>query len=96
MYQNFYITFLAKSAKTTQPGRRMDDVRFYVLFNSISVISGRWADNNERFCAMESRLRLRRFRIQHGSNPRPLVQLASALPTELPELLTEPGKNVVA
>ena len=26
----------------------MDDLRFYVLFNSISVISGRWADDNER------------------------------------------------
>ena len=31
----------------------MDDLRFYVLFNSISVISGRWADDNERLCAME-------------------------------------------
>ena len=33
--------------------RWMDDLRFYVLFISISVISGRWADNNERLCAME-------------------------------------------
>ena len=31
----------------------MDDLRFYVLFNSVSVISGRWADDNERLCAME-------------------------------------------
>ena len=30
----------------------MDDLRFYILFNSISVISGRWADDNERLCAM--------------------------------------------
>ena len=30
-----------------------DDLRFYVLFNSISVISGPWADDNERLCAME-------------------------------------------
>ena len=36
----------------------MDDLRFYVLFNSISVISGRWAGYNERLCAMEPRLRL--------------------------------------
>ena len=27
--------------------RWMDDLRFYVLFNSIAVISGRWADDNE-------------------------------------------------
>ena len=30
-----------------------DDLRFYVLFNSISVISGQWVDDNERLCAME-------------------------------------------
>ena len=30
----------------------MDDLRFNVLFNSISVISGRWANDNERLCAM--------------------------------------------
>ena len=34
----------------------MDVLRFYVLFNSISVISGRWADDNERLCAMEPRI----------------------------------------
>ena len=42
--------------------------RFYVLFNSISVISGRWADGNEMLCAMELRLQLRRFRLKRGSN----------------------------
>ena len=31
----------------------MDNLRFYVLFNSISVISGRCLDDNERLCAME-------------------------------------------
>ena len=31
----------------------MDDLRFYVLFNSMSVISGRCSDDNERLCAME-------------------------------------------
>ena len=47
----------------------MDDLRFYVLFNSVSVISGRWADDNERLCAMEPGLRLGRFGLEQGSNP---------------------------
>ena len=38
----------------------MDDLRFYVLFNSISVISGQWAGDNERLCAMEPHLPLKR------------------------------------
>ena len=42
----------------------MDDLRFYVLFNSISVITGRCSDDNERLCAMELRLRLRRFHLE--------------------------------
>ena len=58
----------------------MDDLRFYVLFNSISVISGRWADDNERLCAIEPRLRLRRFRLKQGSNPASLDQWASGAP----------------
>ena len=49
----------------------MDDLRFDVLFNSISVISERWADDNEIMCAMELRSRLRRFRLERGSNPNP-------------------------
>ena len=32
----------------------MDDLQFYVLFNSISVISGQWADDNERLCLERS------------------------------------------
>ena len=40
-------------------GWMLDDLRFYVLFNSISVISGRCLDNNETLCAMELRLRMR-------------------------------------
>ena len=28
----------------------MDDLRFYVLFNSVSVISGQWKVDNERLC----------------------------------------------
>ena len=42
----------------------MDDLRFYVLLNSISVISGRCLDDNERLCAMKLRLRLRRFHLE--------------------------------
>ena len=38
----------------------MDDLRFYVLFNNNSVISGRCLDGNERLCALELRLRLYR------------------------------------
>ena len=52
----------------------MDDLRFYVLFNSVSVISGRWAGDNERLCAMKPRLRLGRFRLEQGSSPGPLDQ----------------------
>ena len=44
----------------------MDDLRFNVLFNSIPVISGRWADDNERLCAMEPCLRLKRSSPQAG------------------------------
>ena len=47
-----------------RPQGWMDDLRFYVLFNSISVISGQYLDNNERLCAMELRLRLRRFHLE--------------------------------
>ena len=44
--------------------RWMDDLRFYALFNSISVISGRCLDDNERLCAMELRLWFRRFYLE--------------------------------
>ena len=39
----------------------MDDLQFYILFSSISVISGQWEDDNGRLCAMELCLWLRRF-----------------------------------
>ena len=52
----------------------MDDLRFYVLFNSMSIISDNGRDDNERLCAMEPFLRLRRFRSERGSNSRPLDQ----------------------
>ena len=50
----------------------MDDLRFYVLFNSISVISGQWADDNDRLCEMKPRLRLKR------SSPRAGLELTTA------------------
>ena len=49
-----------------------------VLSQSYSVISGGRANDNVRLCAMETRLRLRRFRLERGSNSRPLDQLATA------------------
>ena len=48
----------------------MGYLRFYVFFNSISVILGRWTGGNERLCAMESRLRLKRCTAQSGLEPR--------------------------
>ena len=46
-----------------------DDLRYYVLSNSSSVISGRWLGDNERLCAMESLLRLKRPPPQEGLEP---------------------------
>ena len=85
-----FVTFVCFSRRLTVPKTRptltkknhffkvdcywMDDLRFYVLFNSVSIISGRWEVDNERLCAMELRLRLRRFRLERGSASRPLDQ----------------------
>ena len=41
----------------------------YVRFNSITVISGRWAYDNIRLCAMEPRLRSKRFPPHAGLEP---------------------------
>ena len=46
----------------------MDDLRFCVLFNSVSVIPGRREVDNDRLYAVELRLRLGRFRFERGSN----------------------------
>ena len=43
----------------------------YVLFNSISVIPERWEDGNEKLCATETRLRLKRL-------PSPGIKLRTA------------------
>ena len=44
----------------------MDDLRFYILFNSISVVSGQWAGDNERLCAVEPSSPLKRSLLQVG------------------------------
>ena len=49
-----------------------NDLRFYLLFNIVSVISGRWADDNERLCAIEPRSRLQR------SSPQAWLEITTA------------------
>ena len=43
----------------------MYDLRFYVLFNSCSVVSRRCLDDNERLCAMVEKISPR-VRIEFG------------------------------
>ena len=38
---------------------KIDYLGFYILFNNISVISGRWEGDNKRLCAMEPCLQLK-------------------------------------
>ena len=49
----------------------MDDLRFHILFNSISVISGQSLDDKQRLWAMEPDFQLERFppqaRLEHGT-----------------------------
>ena len=47
----------------------MTDLRCYVLFDSISGISGRWVGDDERLSALELRLRLKRSPPQAGLEP---------------------------
>ena len=46
--QNFLIP-----PRITGMDGRMNDRPFYFPFNSVSVLSGQWACDNERLCAME-------------------------------------------
>ena len=41
----------------------------FTSFSTVFVISGRWMDDNERLCAMEPRLRLKRYPLQAGIEP---------------------------
>ena len=43
--------------------------QFYVLFNSISIISGRLEGDNEKLCAMKSSLQLKRSPPEAGLEP---------------------------
>ena len=76
----------------------MDGMRFYVLFNCITVISERWKVDNERLCGMGLRLRLRRFRPRRDRtrSARSVGERLTHLPvaTGAPETRkTRPGKN---
>ena len=61
-YRSIQVMPTCTSSKETDG--LMDDLRFYVLFFSNSVISGRCLDDNERLCVTELRLRLRRFHLE--------------------------------
>ena len=39
-----------------QSSQFMDDLRFHIQFNSISVISERWKGEHKKLCAMKRRL----------------------------------------
>ena len=55
----------------------MDELGFYVTFNNISVMSGRWKGEHERFCAMKRSLGLEETRLQRDSNPRPCCPITN-------------------
>ena len=57
----------------------MDDLGFYLLFNGISVISGRWAGDNESLCAMGPLLRLKRSLSQADLESRPARSVSQCL-----------------
>ena len=46
----------------------------FTSLSTISVISGRWADENKRLCTMIPSLWLRRFCLERDSNSGPLDQ----------------------
>ena len=51
--------------------RCVDGFRFHVIFTSLSAISGWWAGDNERLCAMGPLLRLKYPRLRQGLKPNP-------------------------
>ena len=55
------------------------NLRLYLFFNSISVISGRWAGDNEKLCPMEPSLRLERSQPRAGIGPRTTRSIGQCL-----------------
>ena len=65
----------------------MDDLEFLMLSYSILVISGRWVGDNEKLCAMEPLLGLKRFPPPGGLKPgttRSVGQRITCRPTRDP------------
>ena len=56
-----------KGAKV-QDSRWMDDLQFYILFNSISLLSGWWVSDNERVCN-GTLIMIEKFSPQEGLEP---------------------------
>ena len=48
-----------KKKSDTKDGLWMEDLQFYILFNSISVISGQCEGDNEKLCAVETKENIR-------------------------------------
>ena len=46
--------------KAREEAEWMADLGFYILFNSISVMLGRYEDDNEKLCAMEPNFKVRK------------------------------------
>ena len=62
------------SLKQRYQNTRYNELGFYMLFNSISVITVWWEDDNERLCVQGNPvLRLKRFMPPPGIKPRPLL-----------------------
>ena len=55
------VTFQMGTNRLRTDGYMTVDLKFYVLFNSISVILRQWESDNERPCAVVPRLQLERF-----------------------------------
>ena len=47
----------------------IDNLGFYLFFNSISVISGRWEGDNKKQCAIEYLLQIKRSLLHTGLEP---------------------------
>ena len=77
---------------------KMDNLQFYVLFNSVSIISGSWELDYERLFAMKPSLGLERFPSIAQIEPRTtILASSSALRHKLPSYWPFPdGLSVTA